>query len=151
MPSHQGQRPELAIPGLVISEMWQAAYLVAKKMAALGRDRHEHHPGTDFFVFLADRDDGYLDESADRSLFTIVPIEEVGIPGIGSFIYRYSVIELNTAVKPYVLEYLPRKHSADTVFYIDPDVWIFRRFEEVFCALEARDIPGRPAIAMVIR
>ena len=121
-----------------------AATIISKNYLAfartLAKSWHEHHPGTDFFVFLADRNDGYLDELADRNLFTIVPIEEVGIPGIGSFIYRYSVIELNTAVKPYVLEYLLRKHSADTVFYIDPDIWIFRRFEEVFCALETQDI-----------
>ena len=80
-------------------------------------------------MFLADRNDGYLDESADRNLFTIVPIEEVGIPRYWLFHLSLFGHRNQHRLKPYVLEYLLRKHSAQIrCSSIPPEIWIFRRF-----------------------
>ena len=127
-----------------------ATTIVSKNYLAyarvLAKSWLQHHPDGQFFVFLVDRKDGYQDEDADRALFTLIPIEDIGIPGVGQFIYRYSIIELNTAVKPYILEYVLRRHTPDTVLYIDPDIWVFRPFEKIYSALESNDVVLIPHI-----
>ncbi|HEV2805580.1 MAG TPA: polysaccharide deacetylase family protein [Chthoniobacterales bacterium] len=79
------------------------------------------HPGAEAFVCVVDRPvhDGWQELSAK-----IIPAEELGIPGFDNMAFRYSALELNTAAKPFFLEYLRDQCGIDRVFYLDPDVLI---------------------------
>jgi hypothetical protein len=58
----------------------------------------EHHPKGRVFVLLVDRPEGYFDPAAER--FTTVLVEDIGIPNFGAMMFRYTLLELSTAVKP---------------------------------------------------
>ena len=56
----------------------------------------------------------------------LVPVEDVGIDGLGDMIERYDVVELNTAVKPFYIDYLYRRDpSVEAVIYLDPDILVY--------------------------
>jgi glycosyltransferase involved in cell wall biosynthesis len=115
----------------------------------------EHNPDAEVYVCIVDRPDPSLDYS--RMPFTAVFAEELGIPDFRHFAFRYDILELNTAVKPYLLTYLRDRHDLDRIFYFDPDIMIhdrLSRLEEVLDRhlavmtphiTEPLDNKGRPA------
>lgn len=82
----------------------------------------EHHPDGKRYVILADKDPGDL--AIDSALFTLVPVEKVGIPHFEHFAFRYSVLEFNTATKPFAFRWLSRRHEAEPIIYLDPDTYL---------------------------
>ena len=122
-----------------------AVTIVSKNYISLARvlakSFKQHHPDWLFVVLLVDRCDGYLDpETEGGSDFELLELENMNFPDIGKFIYRYSIMELNTAVKPFVLDFLLRERKCEKVAYIDPDIFFFRRFCLVEKALDHADI-----------
>ena len=91
-----------------------------------------HHPDAARYVFLADEDPGTL--GLDPALFTLVPVHELGIPNFAHFALRYSVLEFNTAMKPFAVRWLLPRHSAAPIVYLDPDVYVVSPLVEVFSA-----------------
>src|SRR5207244_706871 len=65
----------------------------------LANSIHTHHPDSPVFVLLVDRVDGCFDPQAEP--FTLIEIEDLPIPTLPRFCFKYSVLELNTAAKPY--------------------------------------------------
>ncbi|CAN5459544.1 hypothetical protein BH10PSE11_BH10PSE11_40600 [soil metagenome] len=93
----------------------------------------QHHPEADLFLCL-------VDEKLDQSdLYpqdcTLLIAHELDIPNFDSFAFQYDIMELNTAVKPFVFLKLLRDRY-DQVVYFDPDIEIFRPLETVFAALD---------------
>jgi glycosyltransferase involved in cell wall biosynthesis len=60
----------------------------------------------------------------------VIPIENLDIPDLRSFVFRYDIMELNTAVKPFMFQHLLRK-GHETVLYFDPDIQIFSRLDQI--------------------
>ncbi len=89
-----------------------------------------HHPDHPFFVLLVDRLDGYF--NPDREPFQLIPIERLDIPNLQRFTFQYSILELNTAVKPYFLEHLLTAHGLSRVVYFDPDILITADVSHLF-------------------
>jgi glycosyltransferase involved in cell wall biosynthesis len=92
-----------------------------------------HHPEADLFVCLADRRidiPGLYDPD-----WTMVEAEELGIPDFIGFSFRYDIMELNTAVKPYMFRHLFDKCHYDAALYFDPDIEIFRPLDSVVAQL----------------
>src|SRR5438270_12816585 len=71
-------------------------------------------------VILVDRIDGYFDPAKEP--FDLILSEDLDIPGSRSFHFKYPVLELSTAVKPYALDFLFRRHKLDKLIYLDPDI-----------------------------
>jgi hypothetical protein len=95
----------------------------------------EHHPGGRFFVLLVDRVDGAFDPS--QELFTLIEVEQLAtIPDLPSFLFKYDIVESNTAVKPYYLEYLFSTYDLDHIVFLDPDILIFQPLDAVAEAIE---------------
>lgn len=65
----------------------------------------------------------------------VVEAEELGIPNFRDFSFRYDIMELNTAVKPYMFRHLFDERSYDAVLYFDPDIEIFRPLDGVVARL----------------
>jgi glycosyltransferase involved in cell wall biosynthesis len=103
----------------------------------------EHHPDHDFLVILVDRADGYVGARLDCGA-EIIEIANLALPDVSRFIYRYSIMELNTAVKPFALADLFRRRQYDTLLYLDPDIFVFRPLSHVQEALREASIVLTP-------
>jgi glycosyltransferase involved in cell wall biosynthesis len=86
-----------------------------------------HHPAWDRFVLLVGDPPG--SDRAEES-FTSVPLEALPLPNPRQFCFRYSILELNTAVKPWMFEHLFGR-GYDRVIYIDPDIVIYSPLAEI--------------------
>ncbi|HEV7670213.1 MAG TPA: glycosyltransferase [Thermoanaerobaculia bacterium] len=80
------------------------------------------HPGAEVYVCIADRPD----PSVHYGRLPFVPVfaAELGIPAFENFAFRYDILELNTAVKPFLLDYLRKTYGLDRIFYFDPDILV---------------------------
>lgn len=92
------------------------------------RKAGKHHPEAELFLCLAD-------EPCDVPGFypggcTLVLARDLGIAGFDNFAFRYDVMELNTALKPYMFLKL-LEDDFNTVLYFDPDIEIYRHLDEV--------------------
>ncbi|HXU32262.1 MAG TPA: glycosyltransferase, partial [Thermoanaerobaculia bacterium] len=78
------------------------------------------HPGAEVYVCIADRPD----PSVHYGQLPFVPVfaAELDIPAFENFAFRYDILELNTAVKPFLLNHLRAKYGLDRIFYFDPDI-----------------------------
>ena len=92
---------------------------------ALGHSLTQHNPGYHFVIGLVDRRSTDIQPSFWHP-FELIPAEDVGIPGFVDMIARYDVVELNTAVKPFYIDYLYRRDpSVEAVIYLDPDIVVY--------------------------
>lgn len=88
----------------------------------------QHHPRYVFFIFLVDK----INKSIDYSSLgpaRIVPIENV-FDHIEALACKYNIIELSTAVKPFIFLYLFKTYNSNIIIYLDPDLIVFDRFSE---------------------
>ena len=89
-----------------------------------------YHPEYSLYIVLVDS----VDNRFDLSLFSpynIIEISKLGIPDFVDFTQRYTVIELNCAVKSFAAQYLFREFSPDILLYIDSDTLIFNNLKTV--------------------
>ncbi|TNC27352.1 FkbM family methyltransferase [Amycolatopsis alkalitolerans] len=100
-------------------------YLPAAKV--LARSYLAHHPGNDFVIAVIDAHD----EPAAQEGFRVVGWEAFGIAEDDylRMATAYSVTELATSVKPYLLRELRREY--DVAIYLDPDIQVFAPMPEV--------------------
>jgi glycosyltransferase involved in cell wall biosynthesis len=104
----------------------------------------DHHPQGRAFVLLVDRPEGYFDPGKER--FTTVPVEELQIADFRVLSFRYTLLELCTAVKPFFLEFLFRSFGLEKLCYFDPDILICGSLDEVAAGLETSGILLTPHI-----
>jgi hypothetical protein len=91
------------------------------------------HPEARRFLCLVDT----LNSDSNHEPFEIVQADELGIPFFEDFAFRYDIMELNTAVKPFVFRWLREQTDCDALLYIDPDIRLFGRLDEVLQPLSA--------------
>lgn len=109
----------------------------------LARSWREHHPEAEMFVLLVDRVDGAFDPAAEP--FRLLEMHELGnLPDLASFAFKYTILELNTAVKPFFLEVLFERYGVETLLYLDPDIWVASRMAELLARLETASIVLTP-------
>ncbi len=92
-----------------------------------------HQPDVDLFLCLADRvlpTDGLYDPD-----WTVVPAQQLPIPDFAGFSFRYDVMEFNTAIKPFMFQYLLDQRQYDIVLYFDPDIEIFQSLNAIIAKL----------------
>ncbi|RVT96994.1 glycosyltransferase [Rhodovarius crocodyli] len=87
-----------------------------------------------FFLFLADEVSGRFDASLLG--FPCIETRDLPIPNHFDMAMRYSVMEMNTAVKPFALDWLMEEQGFDAVVYLDPDILVQRPLAHVHAALE---------------
>ena len=96
--------------------------------------RH-HHPDAALFVCLADEVidwPGLYDGD-----FAVLPADRLGIPGFRAFAFQYDIMELNTAVKPFMFLHLLEERGFDRVVYFDPDILLLAPLSGVLGQLAA--------------
>lgn len=88
----------------------------------------EVHPEWDRHVLLVDRcEDANV---FGGELFSTTLIEELPLPDFHSFLFRYDIMEMNTAAKPWMFAKL-RSQDYERVVYIDPDILVMNRLVDV--------------------
>jgi glycosyltransferase involved in cell wall biosynthesis len=88
-----------------------------------------HHPEADLFVCLADKKidmPGLYDPD-----WTVIEADALSIQDFRSFAFRYDIMEMNTAVKPFMFQHLINELGYDFALYFDPDIEIFQPLEAI--------------------
>jgi hypothetical protein len=103
----------------------------------------QHNPDCKVFIGLVDK----MSPEIDYSFFgnaTIIELNESVIPGYDDMIARYNIVELNTAVKPFLFEYLIKNHAPAFIYYFDPDIRVFQRLDYLHEHLKTQAIVLTP-------
>jgi hypothetical protein len=93
-------------------------------------------------VLLIDDPEDYFDASKED--FAVVFSHQLGIANPEWFHFKYSILELSTAVKPFFLNWLFRSYGFDKVIYLDPDIRVYASLAGIEAALETFNIVLTP-------
>lgn len=93
----------------------------------------QHHPQADRYCVIVDRDLSHGEALAPE--FQVLKLSQINLPDGDDFLFQYTVLELNTAVKPWALAHLVRQ-GYQNVLYIDPDIALYRPLDQVFELLD---------------
>jgi glycosyltransferase involved in cell wall biosynthesis/SAM-dependent methyltransferase len=93
----------------------------------LAKSFRRHHPDGRFVVLVLDEIEGWFDRSQEP--FETLTAAELDLPEFGPMASAYDVLEMSTAVKPWLLRQLLA--DDDHVVYLDPDIQIFGSCAEV--------------------
>ena len=103
----------------------RACTIIAKNYVAHARvlalSYREHNPQSSFSVLVVDDFEGYIDPAKEP--FEVLTPAQVGVEDFELMAGIYDVLELSTAVKPWLLAALLRED--DRVAYLDPDIEVF--------------------------
>ena len=95
-----------------------------------------NHPDSEFFVVLVDKLND--DFNPEDEKFTLLSIYDIGLPLADVFPYQYTILELNTAVKPFALNYIFQTYkNIEKLTYIDPDILVYSPLKKVWDALDS--------------
>ena len=87
------------------------------------------YPDAPRYLILADREDG--DAAFADVPFATIPAEALALPEFEAFAFRYTIMEFNTAIKPYAFAHLRERHPGAGVVYLDPDIFVVEPLTEV--------------------
>jgi glycosyltransferase involved in cell wall biosynthesis len=93
-------------------------------------------------VVLVDQIEGYFDP--DKEPFEVLLSEDLNIPKSKWFHFKYTVLELSTAVKPYVVEFLFQRYDLDKVIYLDPDIKLYASLQPLLDTLDEASVVLTP-------
>ena len=101
--------------------------IIAKNYLAqarvLARSFKEVHPDGNCTVLVIDDPTGFIDPAKEQ--FELLTIHDIGLPDAERMAAIYDVMELSTAVKPWLLRTLLARPGVDSVSYLDPDIQVF--------------------------
>ncbi len=109
------------------------------KVAALFASIVEQHPEWQCHLLLVED----MDDSALGALalpWPTVQVRDLDIPSWRPWAFCHSIVELCTAVKPFMLQRLLARDDCDGVLYFDPDILLFSRLDDVLAALQSASI-----------
>jgi glycosyltransferase involved in cell wall biosynthesis/SAM-dependent methyltransferase len=87
------------------------------------------HPDGTCSVLVIDDPDSFID--AESEPFELVRIGDIGLPDVERMAASYDVMELSTAVKPWLLRTLLARPGVEAVAYLDPDIQVFASLAEI--------------------
>ena len=92
------------------------------------------NPAWDRFFAVVDEPDDDLVEALKETNTKLIKMDEINIPDLDDMKFRYDIMELNTAIKPFVLLKLMEEYEC--VVYLDPDIRVYEQLDEVNEAFE---------------
>lgn len=128
--------------GKIMSKSKKAACtIIAKNYLAYARTLAQSflsaHPDYEFYVLIVDEFQGYVEPSKES--FEIVNLTDLEIPNLPGFCFKYNTVELCTAAKPFLIDYLI-KQGIDKLLYLDPDILVTAPLTALYEKLETSDI-----------
>lgn len=113
------------------------------KVRKLFASIREHHPEWEIVLALADRDAGVVDFTREP-LDEVMAVEQLEIPDRERWIYFHTIVELATAIKPFVLKALLGRPGVGRVLYFDPDMVLFSRLDDLLVTLDSCNVVLTP-------
>ena len=92
-----------------------------------------YHPESALFLFLADIPRAEV--SLNIADVEVIPAANLDIDNFLDFAFRYDIMEFNTAIKPFAMDWLIAERGFTEVVYLDPDIELFAPIKPVFAAL----------------
>lgn len=114
----------------------------------LGASLRKYDPGISFYIFLCDKKIGEINYQELNA--EVIAAEEIE-PAMNELALKYNVIELNTCIKPHVVQHLFGTVKANKIIYLDPDIRVFASLSFLFEALDSASILLTPHIYTPIR
>ncbi|OZI33592.1 glycosyl transferase [Bordetella genomosp. 5] len=93
----------------------------------------------------AKRDD--IDYSAFDDVLTIDQLD-LPVPSLEAWIFKHTVVELCTAVKPWAFKKIFARYNADTVLYMDPDTVAYSPLDEIYETLAQHPVILTPHVSV---
>jgi lipopolysaccharide biosynthesis protein len=87
-----------------------------------------HHQDYAFYCVIVDSDQSHA--TALDHEFEVIHLNKLNLPLGEEFLFQYNILELNTAVKPWAIEYLLML-GHENVIYVDPDIYFYGRMSDV--------------------
>lgn len=92
----------------------------------------------DVYVLLVDK--LVPNYSTRKDHFEIIEAAKIGIKNFNQLAFKYNILELNTAVKPFFFDYLFNKCGYKKILYFDPDILITNSLSPLFSELDSHSI-----------
>lgn len=113
-----------------------ASYSYLDRVRTLFETVREFHPDWQNWLCLVDEEPpGFEIDFSNENFDCVVKIEELGIDECMSWAFQHDVVELCTAVKGPMLNYMLAQ-GIDKVIYLDPDTALFGPLTEVLSLLD---------------
>jgi hypothetical protein len=117
-------------------------YLAHAKV--LGDSLAKSNPDCRFVIGLVDSIPTEIDLKAWMS-HEVIPVTEIGISNFDELSEKYNVVELNTAVKPFYMEYFYQEDEAvEHVIYLDPDIVVYNSLSSLIAKLSTHSMIVTP-------
>ena len=105
------------------------------KVCVLFRTLKEHHPEFKLVLVLSDKLEDHHDFS-NELVDEVLQASELGIPEWQGWSFCHDIVELSTGIKPFALLNLLSRQDCSKVIYLDPDIALFSRFDDILERLE---------------
>jgi hypothetical protein len=117
----------------------------------LGQSLRVQNPSVEFVIGLVDRLDQVTLEADKVPPFQLLEIDKINIEFFEEMCENYNITELNTAVKPYFIDYFYKNRpDIKNVIYFDPDIIVFDSLAKLEHSLEQYSMVVTPHICSPI-
>ena len=120
-----------------------AAVNYLPKVRTLCRSLRRHHPEAVIHLALADERPSWLDARSEP-FDSVLEMRDLGIPNWRAWAFTHNIVELSTAIKPFVLKHLLALPECETVLYFDPDMVLFSRVDDILATLGGANVALTP-------
>lgn len=110
------------------------------KAIVLGKSIKRKNPNSKFIICLLERS---VPKEINNIEFIdqIILAQDIGIIDFEKFVFKHSIVEGCTAVKGNFFLYLLKKFKNEDKFvYLDPDIMVFNKLDELECLLDSNEI-----------
>jgi hypothetical protein len=127
-----------------------AAYTVCSandlgRAKTLAQSMAEQEPGIRLFIGLTDTIDNRF-VVADLSPATLIEAQELHLDELQEMSEKYSITELNCAMKSFFGDHILRSFQPEKLLYFDTDIFIYRPLTEILTALDTSSLVLTPHI-----
>jgi len=120
-----------------------AALNYIPKVRMLFQSLRKHHPEWRLYLALADQLRSNVDLSQEP-FDGVCSVADLDIPEWRGWAFCHSIVELATAIKPFMLARLLKQPGCKKVIYLDPDIVVFSRLDDIDEALNEANIVLTP-------
>jgi len=113
------------------------------KVRKLIKSIKQYHPEFEIVWALSDEMSGDIDPRKE-GIDEVLAVGDLAIEDRLRWTFFHDIVELSTAIKPFVLKTLLARADVDRVIYFDPDMVLFSRLDDMLQQLDLGDIALTP-------